>query len=285
MQSEVCPMLTHFPISVLSLGPGYNQQSYALWSRRPVKKAVVFIHGYRGDALTTWAQFQNLIPEVPEFSGCDFLFYGHDGLWGTTAASAALFYSYLKLLFGHPLSLSIPSIGDVAARPNGFTYDKVILAAHSLGAVISRWVLLHAHDDKQKWLNRIAMVLYAPAHKGAKVSQLISELGAGDGTISTILRLMGLGAKHASPLIDELKEGGTDLQLLLDETNKALAAGGGSSLIARKVVIAERERIVVNRRFAQDPWPAATFAGTNHFSICKPTKDFLFPLECLSEAL
>jgi pimeloyl-ACP methyl ester carboxylesterase len=278
-------VLTHYPIDLLGLGPEYNQDSYALWSRRPVKKAVVFIHGYSGNALTTWAQFQQLIPEVPEFTGCDFFFYGHDGLWGTTAASATLFYSFLQRLCEQPLSLSIPSLGSVAARPQGFTYDKVTLAAHSLGAVISRWALLYAVRDARSWLDRTALVLYAPAHLGAKVSKLISEVGAGHGILSTLLRLIGFGAKHASPLIDELQAGGKDLQDLLDETNAALATGNGAALIAKQVVIADRERIVVNRRFAQDPWPPATFAGTNHFTICKPTKAFLFPLEKLSEAL
>ena len=150
-------IIAHYPVSVLALGPGYNQPSYAIWARRPIGKAVVFIHGYNGDAKATWSEFHKLIPDTPEFEGCDFIFYGHDGLFGTTVASATLFYEFLDCLFTQTASLTIPSLGDVGIR-HGLTFSRVILAAHSLGAVICRRALLFGRNQRCDWMNKTAMV-------------------------------------------------------------------------------------------------------------------------------
>jgi pimeloyl-ACP methyl ester carboxylesterase len=291
-------MLAHYSQRPLPLGPDYNQQSYAVLARKPTGKAVVFIHGYNGDALTTWAQFHKILPETPEFVGCDFFFYGHDGLSGTTTASATVFCQFLHRLFTATLSITNPILSNASARPNGFTYSKVILAAHSLGAVICRWALLFARrkqlagDKQHDWMDKTAMVLYAPAHMGAGVSELILELGIGSGPWSTILRYLGLGVKYVSPLIDELRVDSSgslspDLQRLHDETTGALAQGNSDYLIAKQVVIAGRDRVVKNRQFAQDPWPPHAFPNANHSSVCKPTKtpDFLDPIDMLSRFL
>ncbi len=277
-------MIAHYPLSVLPLGPSYNQKSYAIWARRPTGKAVVFLHGYSGDALTTWSEFHKLVLITPEFVGCDFIFYGHDGLFGTTTAGATLFYEFLDRLFVQPASLLVPTIGDKENRRD-FSFGKVVLAAHSLGAVFCRWSLLFAREKKRKWMNKTEMVLYAPAHMGAKVSGLIDEMGRGGTWLSQVLSLFGVAANFASPLIAELGEGSVDLQELRDKTNEALAQGGCSYLIARKVIIAERERIVKNLRFGEDAWPPIVFAGSNHTSVCKPHSKFLDPLDVLSEAL
>ena len=114
------------------------------------------------------------------------------------------------------------------------------------------------------------MVLYAPAHMGARASDLIRELGVGPTWLSEILGILGCVAKYASPLIDELDPKSGVLQDLLKDTNDALAQGDSPYLIAHKVVIAQHERVVSSQRFAQDPWPPTTFAGTSHTSVCKP---------------
>ncbi len=277
-------MNAHYPLSVLPLGPNHNQPSYALWARKPTGKAVVFLHGYSGDALTTWSEFDKLIPETPEFVGCDFVFYGHDGLFGTTIAGSTLFYEFLDRLFTQTASLTIPNIGNKEIRRR-FSFSKVVLAAHSLGAVFCRWALLFARQNNKDWMDKTGMVLYAPAHMGARVADLIDELGRGGTWLSQLLTLFGVAANFASPLITELKEGGLDLQRLLDETNKALAQGDGSYLIAQKIVCAEHERVVKNTRFAQDAWPPVVFAGRDHSGVCKPNSKFLDPLDVLSEVL
>jgi hypothetical protein len=287
--------LTHYAERPLALRPGYNQRSWGQLARRPGGKAVVFIHGYNGDPLTTWAQFHKLIPQTPEFAECDFFFYGHDGLRGNTLASTVLFYQFLHQLFTQPATITTPILPAAAARAPDFAYSRVVLSAHSLGAVICRWALLHAREHALQgephhdWMDNTAMVLFAPAHMGATVSALITELGLGGGMFSTFFRIIGVGIQYHFPLINELgrdKNGRLSavLQNFHDETNRALLQGSCAYLRASKVVIADRDRVVHNIPFPSDP-PAVTFPG-DHRSVCKPrSPDFLEPIDVLSNIL
>lgn len=242
-------------------------------------KAVIFIHGYGGSAIKTWKEFHTLLPKSPGFEGYDLIFYGYDGKHSTTTASASIFGAFLDRLFRHPFSIIGPCLSSTNVNRDWdqFRYQQVILAAHSLGAVICRWSLLFAHEKGFDWPNRTVMVLYAPAHRGAKVVDLIRENTGILGRVTTAIR-------YDSPLIDELAPGSEALHDLQEKTINAINAGDGSYLIARQVVIAERERIVQNLTFAKDPPPRA-FPGTTHGSVCKPRKTFLDPIDVLSMAI
>ena len=273
-------MVSHYLARSLSLGPDYDKKgTSAIWARNPNGKAVVFIHGYGGDALTTWNEFNKHLPESPGFEQYDFIFYGHDGLYTTTTASATLFCEFLNQLFTQPLTIINPSLSLAAARRQEFQYSKIILAAHSLGAVIGRWSLLFARDRRYTWMNKTTLVLYAPAHMGARVVRLAleSRLGILSSVVSSFIRF-------SSPLIDELAPGSQELQALQQKTLAAINAGDSPYLIAKKVVFAAKERIVTNLPFPQDPAPI-TFAGTTHHSVCKPKDTFLDPIDVLSKAL
>jgi hypothetical protein len=269
-------MSNHYLPRPLKLSPSYDKKgTRAIWARKPNGKAVVFIHGYGGDALTTWTEFNKHLPESPGFEQYDFIFYGHDGLYTTTAASAELFYVFLNQLFTEPLTIINPTLPVTLIRPAEFQYSKIILAAHSLGAVICRLSLLVARERNHTWMNKTTLVLYAPAHMGAKVVDLVleSRLGILSSFLSSIVRF-------SSPLIDELAPESLVLQALRQKTLDAINAGNSPYLIAKKVVFAAKERIVQNVSFLQDPAPL-TFAGTTHFSVCKPKLTFLDPIEVL----
>lgn len=38
-------------------------------------KAIVFIHGFSGDPVTTWSDFPDSISRYSDFKGCDIFFY------------------------------------------------------------------------------------------------------------------------------------------------------------------------------------------------------------------
>ena len=279
-------MSTHFPERPLRMPAKFGkQETFAVWSRRPAKKAILFVHGYSGAALTTWSEFHHLLPDTPGLEGHDLIFFGYDGLFSTTAASATLFYQFLDHLFRKPARVINPSLPARAARPDNFAYDHITLAAHSLGAVLTRWALLFAHQNKRPWVAKTSMVLYAPAHMGARIERLAMEVSAGGGSLGNLLRVIGVVSKFKSPLIEELKEGSAELQALLDQTKVALEEGAAPYLVAKRVVIADRETVVKNLRFADDPWPPETYAATSHTSVCKPRRDFSHPLDVLRTAL
>ena len=73
----------------------------AFFSVNPTGKAILFIHGYTGDALKTWTDFPALLPQNPKFAGHDLFFYGYDGLRAPVGSSASLFRQFLEKLFGN----------------------------------------------------------------------------------------------------------------------------------------------------------------------------------------
>ena len=251
-----------------------------MFAVEPSRKAVLFIHGFSGDAIETWSDFHLLLPATHPCQGRDLFFYGYDGLRAEMTASASLFRDFLDRLFRETARYVNDNLPPAAGRPPGFSYDGLAIVAHSLGAVITRRALLDATRMRLSWPSKTKMVLYAPAHMGASVADLALEVASG----FKFLRLFGSLARFESPLIDQLKPGSRDLETLLMETNAACQGGKNRHLVACKVIIAEYERIVRNERFGADP-PPQTIAETTHTSVCKPRRDFQRPLALLEECL
>lgn len=245
------------------------------------RKAIVFVHGYGGDPIGTWSDFHVLLPSRPEASSHDLMFYGYDGLRAELIASSTLFQQFLRWIFtvkGSTLNESLPR---AAPRDEEFSYDEVIVVAHSLGAVIARWALLQATNEEENWASKIKLVLFAPAHRGANVVKLASEVLGG----FRFLSLFSSFARFQSPLIDQLHPDSSELRTLHEGTERALNTGRNAHLVPRKVIIAEYERIVSNLPFSnRDPAPLP-FRGTEHTTVCKPKLTFLDPVEVVLECL
>jgi pimeloyl-ACP methyl ester carboxylesterase len=243
-------------------------KSRCILSRKPAGKAIIFVHGYGGNAITTWSRFDSLLADRASCSGHDLIFYGYDGLHSDTVSSASLFLELLEVLFTNPLSLINEVLPSSAQRSSDFNYCEILIAAHSLGAVIARWALLMAHEEGRDWPQRIKLVLFAPAHRGANVTKIALEAMSG----FKAMQILAGFVRFRSPLIDQLAEGSTYLQELLDRVNRLVGESGDHCLLARAVFVAEREHVVANLPFSRDPYPIPV-AGSDHFSICKPERN------------
>jgi len=252
----------------------------ALLAIKPNRKGILFIHGYRGDAISTWSDFSKILPGDNNFSGYDLLFYGYDGFRGELIATVGIFRNFMDWLFGNPLALINHALGKNALRADGFAYDHVLVVAHSLGAVVSRWAIIKATTAKSPWGNKTSLLLFAPAHMGANIVQLAIETASA----FSILKL-GVGiARIKSPLIDQLKKGSDELASLASEFTSATATNGNQHLIAKKVCIAQVENVVSNKTFCKDPEPSP-IQGSTHKSICKPRPGFNKPILALRECM
>ena len=160
-------------------------------STAPNRKLITFVHGYGGDPISTWADFDRLSREQPQLQGYDLLFYDYDGLRAELRASVNLFYDFLAWLFASPVVEINNSLPKACERPLSFGYDKVVLVCHSLGAVVARLALLRATQEKKSWASRVILVLFAPAHKGARVVELALEVTTHFGFLS----LFNLGVR------------------------------------------------------------------------------------------
>jgi alpha-beta hydrolase superfamily lysophospholipase len=274
------PEQTHLSRRFLKGTEKPDKDVQALFAITPVRKAILFIHGFHGDAIKTWSDFHLLLPECEKCIGQDIYFYGYDGLRAEMTASAAMFRDFLDRLFIRTSTMINESLPSTAKRADDFSYDELVIVAHSLGAVIARRALLDATKSEKSWVLKIKLVLYAPAHCGASVAKLALEASSSLPFIKYFAPL----ARLKSPLIDQLTPGSPDLTRLLDETLNACKNGNNPHLVACKVVIAEYEEIVRNDSFGNDPPPVA-IPETYHTTVCKPKVEFRKPLDHLEECL
>jgi pimeloyl-ACP methyl ester carboxylesterase len=266
------PEQTHTVLSPYPDGKA-SQVSYAFIG---AKEAVIFVHGYRGSPRTTWEQFPDLLNQTAEFRELDCFFWGYDSVYEHTEACADRLYDFL----GHVLT-SEASSGRPASIPakDKLPYRRVLVVAHSMGAVISRRALLLGDEAGVPWTKKVRLVLYAPAHHGARL-ELVDSLLPG-----LLGRIWGF-AQVLSPAINQLRPGSPYLSSLAEDVKEALATSPKPKhLIALRVVHARREIVLLlpEKRFCEDP-RSEMIDGT-HISICKPTAVNSPEMRELSEAL
>jgi pimeloyl-ACP methyl ester carboxylesterase len=234
----------------------------------------VFVHGFGGSAVTTWKEFPDLLPRQAGCAGWDFVFYGYDGLYTQANISAQLLHGFLHKLGTKPAQVINPTLDPSCHRAAAFSYDSILLVAHSLGAVVTRLALLNARKTRRPWLTHTQMVLFAPAHMGANTVALGAEALS---VIPGVGALLAAVARFRYQPLQDLATGSQTLQFLLAETQKALAAGNAQYLVARAVYVGDQENIVTTATFCGDP-PLTVMAGKSHMSVCKPQATYLDPV-------
>ena len=231
-------------------------RSHIIPSKKPPKHCIVFVHGFSGSALDTWEGFNSDALQDPALDETDLVFFGYDGRKSNALAAASFFFDLLDSLLGNGALIS-------SVRPTPPAYASCVLAAHSLGALVTRWALLRAYDQKQPWLKDIRYLLFAPAHSGGIIVDSVTDLLSSN----SFLKFFGDVAKADMPLLQELRPGSPVLKALEDQTRIAINAGC-TNLRARRVIIAEYEQVVSNLPFPGDPYPTA-IRGAYHTSVCK----------------
>jgi hypothetical protein len=251
-----------------------TKKTRAYWAIKPGGTAILFVHGWKGKAVGTWSDFERLLSASPQCSGCDLIFYSYDSLRQQTLISATQLYRYLNLLFPRPLQLINKDLEPEVRRGNDFRYERIMLVAHSMGAIICRQALLRAYQADDWWPHQTELVLFAPAHLGAP--NIVSFMTEVAGFLKVPFAIGA--AKFWWPTINELKENSNTINDLAKRTAAALATGSADYLRARKVFFGERERIVTVGNFCEDA-PIASFPNKGHVGVCKPKDSFRTPLD------
>lgn len=272
-------MQTHFAGCNLPWG----RKSRAHWAVAPAKRAIVFVHGFGGDAIGTWQQFPRLLTLQQQCCGHDLIFFGYDGLRSYAQNSAVKLRDFLRALGEGAAKVINPHLDPAVHRSDDFAYERITIVAHSLGAVVTRRALLDAHllaeaEGGFDWLQRTQMVFFAPAHMGANVLELATSV------MTTFkIPLLGAFAKFRFPVLADLEEESHTLTVLRNETLEAMKKPGNDYLRAKRVILADRDVVVVPHRFANDP-PPDTLPGS-HSSICKPSDEFADPVSRIVEVI
>ena len=220
-----------------------------------VTSAVVFVHGLGGGTVTTWQDFNVLLPVDPRASEHDLFFFGYDSLNAPSENSAKVLFDFLERLTTGPGF----SVLDKFRRPK---YQQIVLVAHSLGAIVCRKALLMRATLPNADACEFKLILIAPADR-ANASHLWRLV---DGP----LKLLYAWALFNFPSLDDLtKESLEQLKIMVAEALK-----DHPFLIAALVLNAQFDKYVKPLPYCSDPhYPAKNaplIHNTNHTSVCKP---------------
>jgi triacylglycerol esterase/lipase EstA (alpha/beta hydrolase family) len=252
------------------------------WSRNPSGRVLVFVHGFSGKAVGTWSSFPSLLAQQPKCSGWDLIFFGYDGVHTEAVSSAGDLAELLDAIAASPADLYAKSTSSPnALRQPPDVYTRIVLVAHSLGAIVARRAMLDGYNRSTPapWSKKTEFFAFAPAHNGAKLMSLVLETF---GLAGPILSLAQLFNRYI--VLRDLKEGSGTLQTLHDDLTRTYdAPSNASNLRALEVILARNDRIVTNRVLYPDPSPApgGILAGCTHSTVCKPDEVFPQPIDLL----
>lgn len=245
----------------------FGKECWAYHSVAPADSAVVFVHGLHGHATETWMQFQSLLDGEVKCNRKDLYFFGYHSMRRSSASSASWLFDLLEALATAP-----EKIRAWPVRPKGLEYRKILVVAHSLGAIVSRQAFLTAWALKRDWTTKLQLMLYAPAHLGGRPLKLIPKR-------------MKKGIEFLFPTLQELLDGSKTIRRLQNETTKALAEKGSEFLKAVKVVHGRMDNIISEPGVSFCADPPSEWIEADHISVCKPNSAFMDPLDKLRGAL
>jgi len=234
---------------------------------------VIFVHGFGGSAAGTWPDFHTLLTQTSNHPiKFDAIFYQYDGKFTQANNSAASFRNFLDHFLANPFAVLKPLLPSGSNRTH-CTYKRILLVAHSLGAVVVRRALLdiatYSAASPRPWLMDTRLVLFAPAHKGAFAASIAQAILSSSRWF--LGQLLGRAALYNTPLLSDLLPSSAVLRSLEDETKEVVESKKASCpyAIAYQVIWAEHEKVVQNDKFVADP-PATLELGRDHMTVCKP---------------
>jgi alpha-beta hydrolase superfamily lysophospholipase len=252
--------------------------------------AIIFVHGFNGSARGTWEEFPSVIRTMPEARGADAFFVNYPSTTESVQICAEEFRAFLTDILRDPIQTVVNPSLPRAANQRGIAplYTRVVLVAHSMGAVVVRRAVLDLNREGIATHERdaIRLLFFAPADKGSELPELVAS-----GLWLSFLpgaQLVGkLLVNHYRSLAD-LDKQSPALSLLSDDSKEArakrIANGEPDDYLRAHVLHAHRDKVVVQIRFDNDRW-GRPIAGQNHRTSCKPKGTYRRPADELRRLL
>lgn len=258
----------HF--SFVSLDEGKNSVAY--YSRANPITLIVFVHGFMGQSVETWSEFTPLLFRDEKFQYTDLVFYGYDSTNGQAYDQSVEFFKFLKI-HQNPDSKKL-------LRSSTKEYEKILIVAHSLGSVVSRYAILAALRNNYQWAKKIRLLLFAPAHNGARLDRIVRD------NPSTLLNIFRGLIVYIKPIVLDLAESSNCLKQLVLQTEKYRGKPEAINLSA-SVVHAFGDKIVNNGTFCYDEeLDESPIRNSSHTKICKPIHpNYLVPIDIIKKVL
>jgi triacylglycerol esterase/lipase EstA (alpha/beta hydrolase family) len=271
----------------------FHTGSYALLSDQQATDALVFVHGFAGNASTTWVDFQSQVDAVEHedaFERCDLYFFGYNSTGRTVEQSAERLGQFIEDVVAgvsaDTFRLWLPRTSNWSrvAKPallDRFNrrYERIILIAHSLGGVVARRLIMNAVSGSRHWAKSHARViasspiLFAPALKGFRHEVTVGHAISSAQLLTLAFAVWALTKGKVYP--DVLQSAKT-LDILEKQTEQAHEKPDSPASLKATVYWGVDEEIVIPGSYLHDVEHKEPHHA--HVDICKPLADFLKPI-------
>jgi pimeloyl-ACP methyl ester carboxylesterase len=244
-------------------------------------RLVVFVHGFKGRAVTTWLRFPAGAEDRAWWRESDMLYVGYDSTRDSIAGTATRLRRELPRFFPD-VPRELVEIDGLRAREANPPYQQLYLVGHSLGGVIVRRA---ACDAAQEWRDDLTTDPHAarPSLLDAKL-RLFSPASAGFRAAGWLGVAQASGFWRAANLCLRRSPAFTDLQpdskFLADTRRRTeeLCQQDPDRFRALRAALlwANPDDVVLSERYDSD-FVDDFVDGTSHTSVCKPTSEYLAP--------
>lgn len=220
--------------------------SFYLEPRNGCDRTIVFVHGFSGDAESTWQYFHSLMISDSFFEKTRIIFYDYDSLNTYLDRSVDTFLKFIRFTN----TLSIHDDSD----------HRITMIGHSLGGLIIRKAVILAHKNNEHWLDASTFALVAPAQAGAHVTKVVDEIRLS----FRFLRLFTLTAIKNIVILRDLEETSPGILSLAEEVYKY----DDQRIKPKSIIVPENETVVLERKLHGDP-EYTVIKGRNHGNVTK----------------
>lgn len=287
--------------------------AYGLMARNgDTKTAVVFVHGFGGDAVGTWLQFQTLMDtDTPEdisawWGHADAYFWQYASTRFGIAEQAASLQLFMASVFPRPKE-ALATVSEEVLEACGLRgplapvqvqaesllpdrhYEKLVIVGHSLGGVIVREAIrqliwsLDAPAGSNAFPREHSLPileadvrLFAPAMTGVEPSNLLAWAAYGFQQIPLIGSWLRPAVSSVA-MTRQLVAKPERLRAIQTDTEQFARTMAYRALRAH-VVFGAHEDVVERDIYACDH-VAPPVEGRNHRTVCKPDHEYRYPLE------
>jgi hypothetical protein len=240
-------------------------------------RLVVFVHGWNGNPLTTWRNFDESGQIGEWWRASDLLFIGYASRKRDPAGIADQLRDVLLAAYPRRPSSWMHCNGTAPAAPAPVEYGELYLVAHSLGGPVIRQMLAdlgrdapgNADPHRQRILRDARVRLFSPAIGGFFPSGALGTARAfARGRAEEILMA------H-DPAFQALRIDSEFLTALRTETERLAKEHPMIAAFKAQTLWANPDRVVKHQNYQHDD--SYTKDGVKHGSVCKPREDYPLP--------